>query len=590
MKWGLIIRVLVTVLVLACVMYPFFDSLHPAGVLPFDVEQVEGQETVTTVVPRKGIPLPAGLQSGDRIDFTAQSLMTRLLYYGGRVRVGNTYVFKLQRDGKPVTVSVTAVPDPGAEEPALGQMAYDVFLFVLLLALGLVTLWWGRDWSAWGVSLFANLSVVTAALNVPLPPLAAAGAEFVRDWAVQPLQLAGFYFAAWALVGASLSARARRCHHLVYLLTVLVYMVFEVVDIGTTLNWWFNPLGDLGAWIILPFVVWALMPVEVLALGYRHAGASKRSNLRWLLWSIALLLGTIVGSAVTRPLFSDVAETLLWIVRGALITLALAGLLYGLLVRRVIPLSFFVHRGLVYGLTLAIVVLVFAAVEVLLVQTTLGKGASFVLTVLVSMGVALMLDQIHGRTGSFIERLLFRRRHIAVTKLKDFARHSAFMEDRTRLLDEAVDLVFTHMQPAGVAIYERAGDGYRCIRQKGAAFAEHVQIDYRAFVSLRAGSRRADLDGMTSDLGAHGHAFPMAVRGVLQGALVCGGRAERYTVDELDLMATVAHEVGIAHHVLHSRDSEALLNGLADGSIGPNAALESARKLLRLDPPRQLPE
>jgi GAF domain-containing protein len=131
-----------------------------------------------------------------------------------------------------------------------------------------------------------------------------------------------------------------------------------------------------------------------------------------------------------------------------------------------------------------------------------------------------------------------------------------------------------------VAVYERAGDSYARVRQRGSkTFPERVETDDRAFVALRAELKETDLHTARTALGQEGYAFPMAVRGELQGALIVGPRPEHYSPDERELMGHVAHQVGIALHALRAQDNEALIDALANGNLEPTTAQKRARQL-----------
>ncbi|MBA3564808.1 MAG: GAF domain-containing protein [Gammaproteobacteria bacterium] len=96
---------------------------------------------------------------------------------------------------------------------------------------------------------------------------------------------------------------------------------------------------------------------------------------------------------------------------------------------------------------------------------------------------------------------------------------------------------------------------------------------------MRADRIEIGLGEVSSALGSEGYVFPMAVRGVLRGALACGARSEEYTRDERKLIAEVAHQVGIALHALRARDNEALVKEIASGSLDPSTARKRAREL-----------
>jgi 23S rRNA maturation mini-RNase III len=263
---------------------------------------------------------------------------------------------------------------------------------------------------------------------------------------------------------------------------------------------------------------------------------------------------------------------------------ALIGLIYGLLFKRLVRLSFIINRGAVYGLTAIVVVGIFALLGALIQSFTIGGNAGLALTLGVSLIVGLGLEAVKKRIDSLVERLFFRRKYIADSMLRRFARQCAFIEDPERLLDEAVAEIREYLQAPSVALYERVTDSYTRVCQRGRnAFPERVAIDDRAFVALRAELTEQDLHTYKSALGFEGYGFPMAVRGKLQGALIVGARPEQYTPDERELLAHVAYQVGMALHALRTRENEKLMRAFASGELEPALARERARQLFSMN-------
>lgn len=100
-------------------------------------------------------------------------------------------------------------------------------------------------------------------------------------------------------------------------------------------------------------------------------------------------------------------------------------------------------------------------------------------------------------------------------------------------------------------------------------------------MNLRAGQRDVDLHECSSALAQDGYVFPLSVRGELIGALVCGPRpGEAYTSDERRLLAHVAHQAGIALHVLRMQSKAVLVDALASGVLpAPSEVRARAREL-----------
>ena len=168
----------------------------------------------------------------------------------------------------------------------------------------------------------------------------------------------------------------------------------------------------------------------------------------------------------------------------------------------------------------------------------------------------------HRRIDGTVERLLFRRQYREDAALRSFARECAFVMQPEKWLDLTVDQIGLHAGATWVAVYKEIGEGYVRIRQRGShALPAQVDVDDLAFVKLRSRGAEVDLNDTPSALGQIGYAFPLHVRGNLLGALVVGPRTgEHYVMDERELFAHVAHEVGATMFALEAQATETLLN------------------------------
>lgn len=571
MNSGLAIRSAVTVLAIGCAVYTSF-FVKP-GDFPFSWRVVDAHTLAVETLPDTA--LPPDLRAGDRIDLREQDLATRSALYTDSLP-GETYALNVRRDGEPLTVSTTKIL---LDDTNLGALYIVVLL--LLLVLGLSTLWWGRDWSAWGLSLFAIGFIVNFFLfDLPLPPVAGFVVILLNQSLVSILSTVGIYVSALSLSGPGLTDRVRRLFHWTFGLVLLASAALvEMRTVGFVVR------GDATLERIgLPYLLFAVsifLPVAVLITALPRVDTASRLRLRWVVWSLALFLGAIAWNNLSS--FSDALTTrgtfrqAIW---WSAVLCGMAGLVYSVLRKRVVALSFAVNRALVYGVIAAFVIGVFALLAVLVEKTAIGSDAGLALAVGVSVGVGLVLEALRDRINSVVERLFFRRMYEAEAALRRFAHQCAYIERPDRLLAEAEEEIHRHIQPHSSAFYEASESGYVRVRQRGQqAYPERIEIDDRAFVAMRADREQIDLGDVRSALGNEGYVFPMTVRGVLRGALVCGPRSEEYTRDERKLLAEVAHQVGIALHALRARDNEGLVREIASGALDPSAARERARAL-----------
>lgn len=569
MNAGLAIRSVLTLLALVCTVYIVF-LLEP-GRFPFIWETVDAHTVV--IEPRPEGVLAPGLEAGDRLDLRQQEMATRASLYAN-TRAGESHVLTVQRDGRTTSVPVTTIRD---QHRGVNRL-FGVTLSMVLV-LGLTTLWWGRDWAAWGLSLFALSILANSFLFfVPLPPLVASITVLLNQSIVVSLMPLGLYVSALALSGPVFTGRLRTVFHALFASALLANVLALCINAAGYIVFG-HTLEALSGVAGLLFAVSLLTPVAMLLVALARADAARRLRLRWIILSLALFIGAIAWNNLAR--LSEIFSTR-GIVRQAIwwsaLLCGLAGLLYAVLRKRVVAMSFAINRALVYGLVAALIIGVFGTLTVILESTAIGDEAGLALTIGVSVAIGFVLEALRDRINLFVERLFFRQRYEAEAALRRFARECTYIENADRLLDEAQSEIMRHVRPDAFACYDAVDGGYVRVRHHGhTAYPERIDVDDRAFVSMRADRRPVDLREVTTALGSEGIVCPMTVRGVLEGALVCGPRTEAYTRDERRLLAEVAQQVGTALHALRARDNEALLRALASGEID----LATARRRVR---------
>jgi GAF domain-containing protein len=571
MQKSLGIRLVISALAIGCAVYSVFFARYAS--LPFRTQPHGAHTLVVESLSR--VSLPPELHAGDIIDLRQQTpTMRAALWVGWQLPKVATYQLTVNRDGRTFSVPVTTT---AVFHFHAGDVAVIGFYVGLSLVLALITLWWGRDWAAWGVMIYGLASILGRFTIQPLPPLAGVIMQGLHQ-IFGPLSVVGLYVMVFALIGRVLGPGLRWLLHAAlglslgaWILPTLVSIVDFVVYAGTRFSF--------GLATTAGFLMAIIVPVVALAIGFSRTDKTARFRLRWVLASLALLVAAEEWNNISRafgllPHLPEHSGTIIGII------LALAGLIYGLLARRIVRLSFVVNRGLVYGVTGAFIVGIFALVESIIDLASLGSSISIALNVIVSLAIGLGLEALRQRIDDLIERVLFRRKHRAEAALEQFVRHCPYIEHRQRLLDEAVRVVDEHVRARGVALYERRGDAYNRVVHKGErTFPERVETDDRAFIALRAEATELDLADIGSALGESGYAFPMTLRGVLLGALVCGARTEPWSPDERGWLSRLAHEVGIALHALRARENETLVDALANGALEPGTARTRARAL-----------
>lgn len=559
-------------------------SLDHSYAIPFQTTRISA--STWRISQLQHVPLPAGLQTGDVLNGRLQSAVTRAWLATSNPLPDHILELVVERGGRRFTVPVHSVPQAQFSSN-LGRV---LFVLVMLseLLLGLLTLWRGRDWTAWGLSLFTfailigdSYSFIPAA---PWPGFILGLQQTLLDGAVG---FSGFYLMANALIGGSLQPRLRRRIHLVYALVLAAYVVLNVGRYAVMVFTGDSLLS--GDWLLLarlPIVLMVLIPLLILMLGYGRVDAARRPRVRWLLWSTALIV-PIVGINQMVSYVSDPALTAaLQQVKIVIIILLFASYTYAVLRQRLVDVRVAVNRTLVYGAIIAIVVGIFAAVSAFVERAALGRNANLFLELVIPLILGIAIHTLRTRVEYWINRFVFRRKYQAETALNDFARTCGFIEKPKELLDQMADNVLHHTGTDGVALYEcESGDCAR-IRQAGPReFPLRADSDDPVAVRLRAGDPEVDLHKVASAYGADGYAFPLMVRGTLLGILICGSRpAEQFAADERKLLQHLAHQVAMAWLALEMRDKARLVDALASGALDPVLAREQARQLAVAEP------
>lgn len=566
--WKMVLSLMAVVSMLPLMFSTLFTTL------PLGFEAKAGVGYVVRELP--GLPLPEGLQEGDVLALEQIDADTRAAaIIDSNLRRGAQYTLRVSRDGSLFEIPVKAVINLSRVATLARISAYPLLLGVL--ALGLLTLWRGRDWAAWGLTLFA-LGICAKQLFDfwPTDAITSLWCYFGDRLMTCVVIIPGLYISVDALVGAALPRKLRLVFRTVFTsLTMLALTISVVRTSGIVFYAWTGWIA-YARWLNLPGATTVLLPLLLMLIAYRRNDAARRLRIRWVLWSTGLLGASVVAS-IFMPDFSIAGQIMIALLQG----LCMFGYLYAVLRHRVVDISFVIDRALAYGLTTSLVVGFFAILENYVEQATVGNDASFLLQAGATLVLALVLNRVHQRVERLVDAVFFRRQRRAAQELRAFAKQCAFIEQHERLLSLTAERIEQAVGGSGVAIYERRDGFYTRLIQRGSIdYPAVVEVDDFAFVSLRAHLNAIDLDTVAgSALGSDGVILPMSLRGLMVGAIICGARnGEQFAPDEREELAKLAHEVGIALYVLRARRHERFVAAVANGELSDSQTI--ARRLV----------
>ena len=553
---------LLSIFIVMCSAYGIFVIFKVAS-LPVQINIVDAHTAV--IEPIKGIPLPAGIQPGDRMRLADQPPGTRAVigintlsaYLAAGLPLGHTYDFVIQRGNVQVAVPVTSVNLSQASGIPVIQWIYSLQELVFA-GLALLIVWRGHNRAAAGMALWTIGNMAGGAAIFPLDGLAGVAMVATANFGYV-LARVGFYLLADAIARPILSSRMRRFYLIAFVLILTAgSMLFSL---GGPFLYAFT--GWAGGLLPHAGLLWSagyLVPVILLFSAYQYASVAQRLRLRWMLWSgVIFLLGVIASNTPILTVQFSVGFT------DTCQLIGVIGFLYAVLRHRVVDVSVLLDRTLVYGAITALVVGILAAVNSLVQHAALGTNASLLLQVAVPLSLGIVLTRLRAYLDRIVERVFFRNKYLADKALQRFAQVCGSFEQADELMAEAITEIRRHLGARGVAIYERRVTEYVSARQEGnVRYPLQVKIDDTAMVAARAEQNDIDLSELHSSLGTDGYVFPMTAHSEMQHVLVCANRpGEHYSSDERQLLAHVAQEMGMALYAQRMRAQSQVMEALA---------------------------
>jgi hypothetical protein len=572
---ALVLRVLVTLAALLAGGLSLFTN--PPRV-PFDSDL---KSDFAVILPVSGMRLPDGIKSGDQINYAAQTEATLAVLLAPYVPAGVEHSLVLTRNGKSRVVQFHV---GSATSVGLFLSLINAFSVLAILLLGLVTLWRGTDWSAWGLSVFALSILIGSAIGqTSLPPYWNIAAYFTQIMLTGPMPFYGLYLTSNALIGRPVTPRHAR--NWLYALILMVMIVTELAPMAMILVARYRdlilPLNVIGGCLAVCMLA---VPILVLAAGFVTADATRKMRIKWVLAGTSLLIPLLLFSFLHLSALDQATGTILLVAtaRSTLTALIFAIYSFAVLSTRLVEVRVVINRAVVFTTLMTLVVGFLGVTESLIERSAIGGSASLALEVAVPLGLGALFHQAQQKIEALVDRVFFRREHQSRATLREFVRDAGYVESAELLVERMVTAFARHACGAGAAVYEQRGRRFERLASLE-VWPDSIDADDAALVRLRATLTPLDLHALGSELGADGVALPLALRGRLFGVLVCGPRAAgRYAQTEILELGQAARDVGASLFALRARLNEGLIERLAQGKIELDEAVVEARQLIRI--------
>ena len=232
-----------------------------------------------------------------------------------------------------------------------------------------------------------------------------------------------------------------------------------------------GPIADIAAtvfWYSL-MVILAMLFVSggSLVLRLRRSVGEERQQLKWVVYSVALLASTLTATIliiITLPALGDARLLFAFLFPLMPLSVGIAILKY-----RLYDIDLLIKRTLVYGSLTAMLALVYfggvAATETLFRSLT-GQQQQPQLAIVVStLVIAALFNPLRHRIQSFIDRRFYRSKFDARKTLDAFSAQLRNETDLDGLSDDLVRMVRETMQPAHTSLWLRPGDASEKVKR-----------------------------------------------------------------------------------------------------------------------------
>jgi signal transduction histidine kinase len=166
--------------------------------------------------------------------------------------------------------------------------------------------------------------------------------------------------------------------------------------------------------LLLPIVV----ALASLVTRFRRSRGEEREQIKWLLWSAALI--AVFFALPLHQGESDVANA----ISGVLITLIPISAGIAILKYRLYDIDIVINKTVVYGALAAFITVVYVAIVVVLGRA-IGSSNNVALSIAATAAVAIAFQPVRGRVQRFANRLVYGKRATPYEVMADFSHRVA---------------------------------------------------------------------------------------------------------------------------------------------------------------------
>lgn len=573
------------VLEVVCVVVAFATWSAPGAAFGWNL----GADGLTVTNVQPNFPAArAGITPGDRIVYSSMPVLGRIdTVMSEALYSGATVSFRILRDGVERQVTLRAQGLPSVS--GVAHVAYALGGLVLGLV-GLALVAFRPSAMTWGFAAVAPPLILPDAfyLWADRAPLDQGFAYHLALSVLYALQLLGILLFASRFPTDSSAGFAKVVNRAAVPISIAALALYCYVDYAVFVSAFPPPHWALLANDYGTTVFGAIVALAAMFSNYAAEQQANRSRLlpviaAFVLLNLAILVDQIFEEISSDPVVVGGAD-LLFAASAALLAAAIA---YGVVRHRVIDVNFIISRTLVYSILTLFVVAVFSLIEYVFGKVLEHQGVATFLEIAAAIGLGLSLNVLHGRLDGFIDRTIFRKRHLAEKRLEaasqtlPHATSSELVHDM--LVEEPVDA----LELASAAVFRRNGSSYK--RESAAGWSpsdvaeleenDHLVARLRAELQpVSISEVRWPREDLPKGLGQPLYAVPIASGHNLAAIALYGGHAggEDLDPDEQRSLRGLAAGAALAYDHLAAEELARTIEELR----GENAALRHSQELL----------
>jgi hypothetical protein len=369
-------------------------------------------------------------------------------------------------------------------------------------------------------------------------------------------------------------------------------------------------VGVLGTYNVLatafssvPPPTWSVFTIEyllgpaiaVLALGalitsYMLTKGSDRQRIIPVLLAFAFCVGCNVSFNVYNALYTNAVGNAINLILLAVSMLVLvAAVAHGVIRHRVLDVSFVISRTLVYTILTSVIVGVFVLIDFISSKLLEHFQITIAIEALAALAFGIWLNALHNRIDRFVDRVLFRRRHLAEKRLDRGARALGHAESSGFIDESLVIEACDALALTSAAVFRRDGSevfdrvlarGWEESHLRSVTSEDHLVVNLLCDLqTLDLSEVRWPHEDVPRGIAQPLIAIPLCVRHELLGFVLYGGHVggEAIDPDEQRSLAHLADAAAAAYEHVHAKALIAEANELRS----ENTLLQHEQGILR---------